>query len=237
MKTHNRLPQFIRRIASRTPRIVPFAALAFFLLALQRLYRDLPTVPAVGVPTRPPVERTSSEPAIAISPESGSAGVYVQVVGEGWPTSSLVLIALRDERGRSGIMAASTADTEGKISTGFLYPISPRWLEDGDHTILAYTSDGRLEATALFRTGEAGDIVDLTDTAAVDGDSDRHSDRPKRKRRPSPRPSTVIPTSTPTPTATPHAHNHAGTNPHAAHHNRLARRILEQSEPGGPACS
>ncbi len=110
--------------------------------------------PPVGVPTQPVAEVESSEPAISISPTSGSAGVYVQITGENWPVSSLVLIALRDERGRSGILAASTADAAGTISTGFLYPISPRWLAAGTHTVLAYTSDGRNEATALFQTGE-----------------------------------------------------------------------------------
>ena len=149
MKTDCRLPGIIRHFASPSPRKIQSGILVLVALAFSACTAPVYS-PAVGVPTRPPVERTSNEPAIAVSPASGSAGVYVLVVGEGWPTSSLVLIALRDERGRSGILAASTADTEGKISTGFLYPISPRWLESGEHTILAYTSDGRKEATSLF---------------------------------------------------------------------------------------
>ena len=143
--------------------------------------------PPVGVPTRAVAEVASGEPAISIAPTSGSAGVYVQVTGENWPEGSLVLIALRDERGRSGILAASTADTAGTISTGFLYPISPRWLAAGSHTVLAYTSDGRHEATAQFQTGEDVEVTATTETTAAQ-QADTATPTP-----------TVAPTGTPTP--------------------------------------
>ena len=173
------------------------------LLALMALVFSACTPPGysppVGVPTRAVVERASGEPAIAISPTSGSAGVYVQVTGENWPVGSLVLIALRDERGRSGILAASTADTAGTISTGFLYPISPRWLAAGTHTVLAYTSDGKHEATALFQTG---DDVEVTETDAVTATADTTTAQEAVTATPT---LTVTPTSTPsaTPTSTP----------------------------------
>ena len=146
--------------------------------------------PPVGVPTPAPAESTSAEPAISISPTSGFAGVYVRVTGENWPEGSLVLIVLRDESGRSRILAINTADAAGTISTGFLYPVSPRWLDAGTHTVLAYTSDGRHEATALFQTGED---VEVTATATPTD-------------TPTPTPSvTATPTPTDTPTPTPSA--------------------------------
>ena len=154
--------------------------------------------PPVGVPTRAVAEVASGEPAISIAPTSGSAGVYVQVTGENWPEGSLVLIALRDERGRSGILAASTADTAGTISTGFLYPISPRWLAAGTHIVLAYTSDGRHEATALFQTGEDVEVTAAATTeAAAVQQADTATPTPAATAT-----QTAIPTPTPSATAT-----------------------------------
>ena len=179
----------------------------FSLLALMALVVSACTPtgysPPVGVPTQAVVERASGEPAIVIAPTSGSAGVYVQVTGENWPDGSLVLIALRDERGRSGILAASTADTAGTISTGFLYPISPRWLDAGTHTVLAYTSDGKHEATALFQTG---DDVEMTETEPATATADTTTAQEAVTATPTQTVSpTVAPTSTPsaTPTFTP----------------------------------
>ena len=197
MKTDNPLSGTARGLAARYP-IVSFSLLVLLALALSAC---TPTYsPQVGVPTRAVVEVESSEPAITISPTSGSAGVYVQVTGKNWPVSSLVLITLRDDRGRSGILAASTADTAGTISTGFLYPISPRWLAAGTHTVLAYTSDGQNEATALFQTGEADEVTG-TATAASSA-QEATTAQEAATATPS---STVTPTvtSTPTPSATP----------------------------------
>ncbi len=192
MKTDNPLSGTARGLAARYP-IVSFSLLALLALALSAC---TPTYsPQVGVPTRAVVEVESSEPAITISPTSGSAGVYVQVTGKNWPVSSLVLITLRDDRGRSGILAASTADTAGTISTGFLYPISPRWLAAGTHTVLAYTSDGQNEATALFQTGEADEVTG-TATAASSAQGATTAQEAATA-TPS---STVTPTVTPTPT-------------------------------------
>lgn len=109
----------------------------------------LPTGP-VRTPVVLPVP-SGDRPQIAISPLSGYAGVYVQVVGNGWPPNDLVLVALGDEVGRSGILAASAANSNGQVTTGFLYPISPRWLSPGAHTIVAYTANGNLQASAEFQ--------------------------------------------------------------------------------------
>ena len=193
MKTDNPLSGTARRLAAQLP-IVPFSLLVLLALALGACTAPAYS-PQVGVPTRAVVGIESSVPAITISPTSGSAGVYVQVTGESWPVSSLVLIALRDERGRSGILAASTADAAGTISTGFLYPISPRWLAAGTHTVLAYTSDGQHEATALFQTGEAAAVTG-TATAAS---SAQQATTAQEAATATPS-STVTPTETPTPT-------------------------------------
>ena len=202
MKTDYFLSGTARRLVAQHAPIVNFSLLVLIALALSACTSPLYS-PAVGVPTRPVVESSSGEPAIAISPTSGSAGVYIQVSGEGWPVSSLVLVTLRDERGRSGILAASTADTAGTISTGFLYPISPRWLAAGTHTVLAYTSDGRHEATALFQTGQPGEEVEVTGTATA-ATSAEETTTAQEAATATPAP-TVTPTvsPTPTPSATP----------------------------------
>ena len=198
MKTDNPLSGTARRLAAQFP-IIPFSLLVLLALALGAC--TAPTYnPQVGVPTRAVAAIESNEPAITISPTSGSAGVYVQVTGENWPVSSLVLITLRDDRGRSGILAASTADTAGTISTGFLYPISPRWLAAGTHTVLAYTSDGQQEATALFQTGEAGEVTGTA--AAASSAQEATTAQEAATATPS---STVTPTDTVTPTPTPSA--------------------------------
>ena len=202
MKTDYFLSGTARRLVAQHAPIVNFSLLVLIALALSACTSPLYS-PAVGVPTRPVVESSSGEPAIAISPTSGSAGVYIQVSGEGWPVSSLVLVTLRDERGRSGILAASTADTAGTISTGFLYPISPRWLAAGTHTVLAYTSDGRHEATALFQTGQPGEEVEVTGIATA-ATSAEETTTAQEAATATPAP-TVTPTVTltPTPSATP----------------------------------
>ena len=190
MKTDNPLSGTARRLAAQLP-IVPFSLLVLLALALGACTAPAYN-PQVGVPTRAVAAIESSVPAITISPTSGSAGVYVQVTGENWPVSSLVLITLRDDRGRSGILAASTADTAGTISTGFLYPISPRWLAAGTHTVLAYTSDGQHEATALFQTGEAAAV---TGTATAASSAQQATTAQEA--------ATATPSSTVTPTVTP----------------------------------
>ncbi len=208
MKTDNPLSGTTRRLVVQHLTPVRFSLLALIALVVSAC---TPTgySPPVGVPTRAVVERARGEPAIVIAPTSGSAGVYVQVTGENWPVGSLVLIALRDERGRSGILAASTADTAGTISTGFLYPISPRWLDAGTHTVLAYTSNGKHEATALFQTGDDVEVTE-SDAAAVTVETTTAQEAvtatPTPTVTPLPTPSPTVsptPTSTPVPTPTP----------------------------------
>ena len=126
---------------------------AVLLLAALVLSACLSLLGPTG-PVRTPVvlpPASGDQAQIAISPPSGYAGVYVQVVGNGWPANDLVLVVLSDDAGRSGILAASAANSNGQVTTGFLYPISPRWLSPGSHTIVAYTSNGNLQASAEFQ--------------------------------------------------------------------------------------
>ena len=225
MKTENLLSGTTRRLAVQHLSTVRFGLLALIALAFSAC---TPTYsPPVGVPTRAVVEVPSGDPAISISPTSGSAGVYVQVTGEDWPEGSLVLVALRDQRGRSGILAASTADTAGTISTGFLYPISPRWLAAGTHTVLAYTSDGRHEATALFQTGEDVEVAD-TATVTTDTTAAQEADTANASANAYANGAT---NAYPVGNGDDHACAHAD----AVNHHRLARRLLEQSKPVGTA--
>ncbi len=166
--------------------------------------------PTVG-PVRTPVVlpgANNDQPQIAISPPSGYAGVYVQVVGNGWPANELVLMALSDDVGRSGILAASAANVNGQVTTGFLYPISPRWLTSGPHTIVAYTSDGNMQATAEFNVTPGDDVTPVA-TGQTGGETTAQPGTPP----PSPtatamgsdsQPPTALPTTaaTPTPSAT-----------------------------------
>lgn len=121
-------------------------------------------------PVRTPVVlpgASGDQPQIAISPPNGYAGVYVQVVGNGWPANDLVLVVLSDDAGRSGILAASAANPSGQVTTGFLYPISPRWLSPGPHTIVAYTADGNLQASAEFQVTPGEGVTPAAATAQV----------------------------------------------------------------------
>lgn len=153
--------------------------IAVLLLAALVLSACLSLLAPAG-PVRTPVvlsDPGGDQPQIAISPPSGYAGVYVQVVGNGWPANDLVLVVLSDDAGRSGILAASAANPSGQVTTGFLYPISPRWLSAGKHTIVAYTADGNLQATAEFEVtpgegvtpGAATPQASPTATAAATG--------------------------------------------------------------------
>lgn len=102
-------------------------------------------------PTATPTPRVQGEPQIRLEPASGYAGVYVRVSGQNWPANVMVILVLQDEESRSGILAASTTELDGRLNTGFLYPISERWIQPGQQTLLAYTVDGNLQATALFQ--------------------------------------------------------------------------------------
>jgi hypothetical protein len=145
-------------------------------------------------------------PTIQILPGQGYAGVYLQVTGDNWPINSLVLVTLVDDVGRSGILAASTVDGNGQLSTGFLYPVSPRWLTPGPHTVLAYTSDGNLQTTTQFVVvppgGEGTGAATATAQPAMTSTSTatRTPGSPPAQSTSTPTPTT---SPTPTPTASP----------------------------------
>lgn len=116
-----------------------------------------------STPIRP--TRISSNPvlpAIETSPNSGYAGVAVQVKGRNWPSNSLVLLALEDNLGRSDILAATNATADGSIETEFRYPTSQRWLAPGEYMILAYTGNGSLQAIVPFNVTTASAATPTT---------------------------------------------------------------------------
>ena len=140
---------------TRKPRpILSFRRGVWLGLLLSLLATLLTACPALVTPPAPfrtpSPSAAAGQPRLQITPEEGYAGVYVQVTGQGWPINGLVLVTLMDDRGRSGILAAATVDEQGRLSTGFLYPVNRRWLVPGDHTVLAYTPDDKLQATARF---------------------------------------------------------------------------------------
>lgn len=88
----------------------------------------------------------ASAPTLQVSPDSGSGGLYVQVSGAHWPQNMLVLVTLKDNRGVSDALAASNTDPTGNLTTGFIYPIDARWLDEGSYTVVATTADGLVAA-------------------------------------------------------------------------------------------
>jgi hypothetical protein len=111
------------------------------------------------VPAAQPVAAAQFSPTVAVSPAGGHAGIYVQVTGEGWPSNMMVVVALSDKNGRSGTLAASDTDGNGRLATGFLYPIEGRWLAPGSYVVSAETADGSFVATTEFTVVEPGTQV------------------------------------------------------------------------------
>lgn len=103
-----------------------------------------------SVPRLENVPATDGTTTLVIEPLRGTAGQYVQTRGSGWPPNELVLIHLQDDRGRSGILATDLSDTDGTFTTGFTWPISERWLQEGAQTVLARTQDDSTSTTAIF---------------------------------------------------------------------------------------
>lgn len=123
---------------------------------------------ALVAPIRPTrISQNVLLPIIEVTPNSGYAGVYIEVTGSNWPSNSLVLLALEDSQGRGGILAATNANGDGDFETGFLYPTSQRWLSPGEYAILAYSGDGNNQTIASFTvTGTSAATPTLTPTAA-----------------------------------------------------------------------
>ncbi|MBP7960605.1 MAG: hypothetical protein KBG20_03470 [Caldilineaceae bacterium] len=127
------------------------------LLAATVLSACFSLFPGLGQTVAPTATQVANAgPSLSLDPASGYAGVYVRVNGQGWPASTMVILALQDGAGRSGILAASTSANDGTVNTGFLYPISDRWLVPGPNTVIAYTADGNLQATTAFQVVRPG---------------------------------------------------------------------------------
>jgi hypothetical protein len=121
---------------------------------------DISTLSTPIRPTR--ISSNAVLPAIETSPNSGYAGVTVQVKGRNWPSNSLVLLALEDKLGRSDILAATNATGDGSIETEFRYPTSQRWRTPGEYIILAYTGNGSRQAVVPFNVTTANAATPTT---------------------------------------------------------------------------
>jgi hypothetical protein len=64
-----------------------------------------------------------TNPSLVLEPSGGYAGTYVDLSGEAWAPSAMVVVKLADEQGRSAVLAATSTDGTGEFRTGFLYPI------------------------------------------------------------------------------------------------------------------
>jgi len=154
---------------------------------------DEPPLPASATETATPVPVAQDDaPTVAVYPDRGPAGTYVQVTGAGWPAEEAVVILVGDGQGRSEVLARSTTTAEGNLSVGFLYPFDNRWLAPGDHIVIAAVEASQVQATTPFRVSDI--VVNSTPTATtVVTQTDA----------PSSLPSTLTVTLTATPTAMP----------------------------------
>jgi uncharacterized protein YgiM (DUF1202 family)/chitodextrinase len=92
-------------------------------------------------------------PTIALEPATGPPGAAVTIRGEGWPANSPVLIYLMapDDRQIPAYAVAGTmADTTGRFTTGFVFPVETRWEGQGWGMVIARTPDDSISAQANF---------------------------------------------------------------------------------------
>jgi hypothetical protein len=85
---------------------------------------------------------------LSLEPSTLAVGDTLSVQGSGWPANTLILLALADEEGRSGILAAATTSREGTLSAAFAYPASDRWAGLGSRTVVAYSANEDFQAQA-----------------------------------------------------------------------------------------
>jgi len=147
-------------------------------------------LPYLATPTPVPTVTADVDidPRIRLDPIGGYGGTFVTVSGNGWEPLRTVVVALEDETGRSGMLATTETDEQGAFSTGFLYPVSQRWLLPGPQTVVVFTEDNRLAAETQFVVILPANVSTRTPT-------------PTPTITPTPR-DTATPTATPTETPT-----------------------------------
>ncbi|MBI1878993.1 MAG: hypothetical protein HYR94_12375, partial [Chloroflexi bacterium] len=94
-----------------------------------------------------------AEPVVALEPASGSPGTLVTVRGEGWPADNTVLIFLRrpDEPDLPPFaVAGGIIGSEGRFTTGFIFPTEPRWQGQNQAIVLARVETSSVAAQAIF---------------------------------------------------------------------------------------
>ncbi|MEZ4733595.1 MAG: hypothetical protein R3E79_41390 [Caldilineaceae bacterium] len=129
---------------------------------------DEPPLPASATATATPMPVAQGDaPTLAVYPDHGPAGAYVQVTGAGWPAAEAVVILVGDGQGRSEVLARSTTTDAGTFAVGFLYPFDNRWLAPGDHLVIAAAERSQVQATTPFQVSEAVGHYTPTATAVV----------------------------------------------------------------------
>ena len=113
------------------------------------------------LPTHTPRRIVIVDPQITLEPISAYAGSYVNVSGLQWPPGQIVVVALEDENGRSGVLAAATVDSAGNFSTGFLFPVNQRWLQTGHRALIAYTPDDSVQTSASLLVAPPDEVAAL----------------------------------------------------------------------------
>ncbi len=136
--------------------LVHLASLLCLIFLLGACSEDDPGGASGPVAARPTPAHTNA--ALTISPDSGYAGTYINLEGSAWPADAVITIMLSDKRGHSGILVAASTDANGRFTTGFLYPLSERWLAPGPYGVIAQTASGEIQAQDAFTIVPPADV-------------------------------------------------------------------------------
>lgn len=109
-----------------------------------------------GGPSSKALEPTPgrAEPTILLEPTLGQPGMNVTVNGKGWPANSMVLIYLKSPEEQelpAYATAGAVTDRAGRFTTGFVFPVEPRWEGQEQAAVIARVADGGLSAQANFK--------------------------------------------------------------------------------------
>lgn len=160
---------------SPKPKDGAFLAILLLLITVAGCSEPTPVPTAPARVASPNAIAQAAAPTLVVAPTSGYAGAYVNVRGQAWSASTMVLVKLADAQGRSAVLAAVATDAAGQFNTGFVYPVAERWLRPGAQTIVAHTEDDQVEATAPFTVvppaGVVAPVATLTATVAAPASS------------------------------------------------------------------
>jgi len=96
---------------------------------------------------------------------------------------TMVIVKLKDEKGESGILAATVADEEGSVKADFKYPFNSRWNDPGLYDVVVSTTDGERATTKEFAVIQSGatsggsEVTAANSSAASDTESAQSSSK------------------------------------------------------------